>query len=100
MTIMSALRGTGLPCAYSHFKKKMEPPFIVYIQRGQDQFKADDTRFWHRNIYQVEYYFKDKNSAAEARIEEALLNAGYIFTRSEDIFLEDEDVFVAYYYTN
>lgn len=100
MSIMETLRGTELPCAYSHFEEKIEPPFIVYIQGGQDQFAADDTRYWHRNTYQVEYYFKIKSSAAEAAIEEALLSAGYQFTRSEDVFLEDEDVFVAYYYTN
>ena len=97
---MSALQGTGLPCAYSHFKEKQEPPFLVYIQNGQNQFDADDTRFWHRNIYQVEYYFKIKDSAAEAVVEKALLDAGFKFTRSEDIYLEDEDVFVVYYYTD
>ena len=100
MSIMSVLKSTGLPCAYSHFKRKAEPPFIAYIQSGQNQFDADDTRYWHRNTYQVEYYFKIKDSAAEAAIESALLAGGYKFTRSEDVYLEDEDVFVAYYYTS
>lgn len=100
MTIMSALQATGLPCAYSHFKEKQEPPFLVYIQSGQDQFSADDTRFWYRNTYQVEYYFKIKNTASEAAIEAALLDAGFKFTRSEDVYLEEEDVFVIYYYTD
>ena len=100
MSIMSALQATGLPCAYSHFKRAQEPPFIAYIQYGQNQLSADDTRHWHRNIYQVEYYFTEKSAAAEAAIEKALLDAGYQFTRSEDVYLEDEDVFVAYYFTN
>ena len=100
MSIMETLQGTGLPCAYSHFKTKVEPPFLVYLQSGQDQFSADDTRFWHRNTYQIEYYFTTKNSQAEAAIEEALLSAGYKFTRSEDVYLDDEDVFVVYYYTD
>lgn len=98
--IMDVLRSTGLPCAYSHFKRKMDPPFLVYIQSGQERFKAENTRYWHNNTYQVEYYFTKKNSAAEAAIEEALLAAGLLFTRSEDIYLDDEDVFVAYYYVN
>lgn len=100
MSIMETLQSTGLPCAYSHFKTKQDPPFLVYIQSGQDQFSADDTRHWYRNTYQVEYYFRNKNTAAEAAIEETLLGAGYRFTVSEDIYLEDEDVFVKYYYTN
>ena len=100
MSIMQALQSTGLPCAYSHFKTRQEPPFLVYIQSGQEQLSADDTRHWYRNTYQVEYYFTAKDSAAEAALEEALLAGGYQFTRSEDVYLEDEDVFVAYYYTN
>lgn len=98
--ITTALDATGLPWAYSHFEQKVEPPFLAYIQNGQNQLSADDTRHWHRNIYQVEYYFKTKNTAAEEAIEKALLDAGFQFTRSEDIYLEDEDVFLVYYYTN
>lgn len=100
MTILEALQTTGIPCAYSHFKEKTEPPFLAYIQNGQNQLSADDTRWWKRNTYQIEYYFTRKDSAREAAIEQALLDNGWQFTRSEDIYLEDEDVFVAYYYTN
>lgn len=98
MSIFETLQGTGLPCTYSHFETRQEPPFLAYLQSGQDQFSADNTRHWYRNTYQVEYYFKSKNSASEAAIEEALLTAGYRFTCSEDIYLDDEDVFVKYYY--
>lgn len=100
MSIVETLQATGLPCAFSHFKEKTEPPFLVYLQSGQDQFSADDTRFYHRNTYQVEYYFKTKSPGAEAAIEEALLAGGFRFTRSEDIYLDEEGVFVIYYYTN
>lgn len=100
MSITDALNATGLPWTYSHFREKVEPPFLAYIQSGQSQFSADNTRHWHRNTYQVEYYFKTKNTASEAAIERALLDAGFQFTRSEDIYLEDEDVFMIYYYTN
>ena len=102
MTIMEALQTTGLPCAFSHFdpQEKQEPPFIVYVQSGQNQLSADDTRYWHKNTYQIEYYFNKKSPAKEAAIEAALLAAGFRFTRSEDVYLDDEDVFVAYYYTD
>lgn len=105
MKIIEVLKTTGLPCVYSHFRKgknmpNIEPPYLAYIQSGQEQLAADNTRYWHNNTYQIEYYFKDKNSAAEAAIEKALLDAGLIFERSEDIFLDDEDVFVAYYFTS
>ena len=98
MSIFSVLQSTKLPCAYSHFKKPQKPPYIVYIGSGQDIFDADNTHYHRKNTYQVEYYFTEKNETNEASIEDALLEAGYLYEKSEDIYIEDEDVFVIYYY--
>lgn len=98
--IYSALQATHLPCAYSHFKTKQTPPYIVYIGSGQNIFRADDTHYWSENTYQVEYYYTEKDESAEADIEDTLLDNGFNFEKSEDIFLEDQNVFVIYYYVN
>ena len=98
MTIYQTLQTTGLPCAYSHFKKSQTPPYIVYIGSGQDTFDADNTHYYRENTYQVEYYFTTKDESNEASIEDALLGAGYLYDKSEDIFIEDQGVFVIYYY--
>ena len=97
MSIYQVLQSTGLPCAYSHFKTKQSPPYIVYIGSGQDVFEADNTHYWKENTYQVEYYFTTKNEQNEASIENALLEAGYLYDKSEDNYIEDEGVFVIYY---
>jgi len=97
MTIYQTLQSTGLPCAYSHFKTKQSPPYIVYIGNGQDYFEADNTHYWRENNYQVEYYFTAKNESNEAAIEDALLANGYNYTKSEDVFIDSEGVFVIYY---
>jgi len=97
MSIYQTLQSTHLPCAYSHFKKKQEPPYIVYIGSGQDIFDADNTHYYRNNTYQVEYYFTTKNESNEAAIENALLENGYNYTKSEDVYIEDEGVFVIYY---
>lgn len=98
MSIYQVLQSTGLPCAYSHFKKAQSPPYIVYIGNGQDTFQADNTHYYKQNTYQVEYYFTTKNESNEASIENALLEAGYLYDKSEDIYLEDQGVFLIYYY--
>ena len=85
MTIYQTLQSTGLPCAYSHFKTAQDPPYIVYIGSGQDVLNADNTHYWRRNTYQVEYYFTTKNESNEAAIEDALLENGFIYEKSEDI---------------
>lgn len=98
MSIYQVLQSTGLPCAYSHFRTPQEPPYIVYIGNGQDTFQADDTHYWKRNTYQVEYYFTTKNESNEEAIETALLDNGFLYEKSEDVYVEDEGVFVIYYY--
>lgn len=97
MTIYQVLQSTGLPCAYSHFKKPQEPPYLVYLGSGQDVLEADNTHYWKNNRYQIEYYFTEKNETNEAAIEEVLLDNGLLYDKSEDVFIEDEGVFVIYY---
>lgn len=98
MSIFQTLQSTGLPCAYSHFKKPQAPPYIVYIGNGQDVFEADNTHYWKNNNYQVEYYFTTKNESNEEAIEAALLDNGFLYDKSEDVYIEDQGVFVIYYY--
>ena len=98
--IAKILKDTGLPWSFSHFKEPTEPPFLVYIGNGQNQFHADNTRHWHENLYRVEYYFINKDQSKEDDIEKALLDAGLRFEKSEDSYIETEGVFVIYYYIN
>ena len=69
----------------------------MYIGSGQDIFDADNTHYYRNNTYQIEYYFTTKNESNEAAIEDALLENGYNYTKSEDVYIEDEGVFVIYY---
>ena len=98
MTLSQTLQSTGLPCVYSHFKTPQSPPYLVYIGNGQDTLEADNTHYWRNNRYQVEYYFTDKNEQNEAAIENALLGNGFLYDKSEDVYIEAEGVFVIYYY--
>ena len=46
----------------------------------------------------MEKYFTKKNEDNERAIEDALLEDGYNYEKSEDIFIEQEGVFLIYYY--
>lgn len=96
--IYQTLQKTGLSCAYSHFSRLISPPYLVYIGNGQNQMRADNGQYWKENIYQVEYYFAEKDEAKEGVIEYTLSADGWLFDKSEDIYVEDEDVFLIYYY--
>lgn len=94
--LLQALRNI-CPVAYSHFNKPVELPYIAYIGSGQDSFGADDTWYHSKNRYQIEYYFRLKDESKERAIEDILLSFGYNYTKSEDVFNDDENVFLIYY---
>lgn len=96
--IADTLQSIGIPCAYGHFTKPVAPPFIVYTGNGQTTFGADNTWHYTNNRYQVEFYFKQKSELKERRIEMILLRDGFNYEKSEDIFIEDEGLYVIYYY--
>ena len=96
--ISTTLLKTNLPCAYSHFKKPVTPPFIVYMGNGQTTFGADNTWHYTNNKYRIEYYFTEKNEQNEKAIEEVLLQDGFNYDKSEDSYIESEGLFVIYYY--
>ena len=94
--------GLNMPVAYSHFKKDDEdapesPPYLVYLGAGQTTMDADNTHYYRQNQYQIEYYFIDKSEETETAIEDLLLENGFLYEKSEDVYIEDEDVFVIYY---
>lgn len=97
MTIFEVLQSTGLPCVYGHFKKPQALPYIACLGDGQNTMPADNTYYWRKNTYQIEYYFTTKNEANEAAIEQALLDNGFPYQKSEDVYIEDQGVYLIYY---
>lgn len=95
--LVEALQTTGLQVRYSHFTNPADPPFIVYLGAGQNQFDADDTIYWKQNDYQIEYYYTEKDPGMEETIENALLSNGFRYTKSDDNWIESEGVFLIYY---
>lgn len=109
--IEGILNAIGLPWSYMLFRGKtyideqgieheVKPPFVVYYGSGQNKDAADDTHYWSENSYNIEYYFEVKSNQTEEAIENAILEGGYQYEKSEDTYLEDEDLFAIYYYLN
>lgn len=87
----------GVPAVYSHFENGSSLPYIAYIGGGQTQLQADSTTYWRANTYQVELYFSRKDEALEAHIEEAFIEGGWKFAKSEDAYIDDEGIYLIYY---
>ncbi|MFM1525268.1 MULTISPECIES: hypothetical protein [Helcococcus] len=98
MTLYEILnKDLDIPLTYKRIKDPINPPFIAYIGIGQARMFADDTVYVKENRYRLEYYFTKKDEELEDKLENTLLANGYIYSKSEDIFIESENVFIIYY---
>jgi hypothetical protein len=86
LSIRETLESTGIYTAYFEVKSEIEAPYIVWRGRGQANFVADDTfYFCMGNTYEVDFYFLEKDEDVEAAIEQALLDAGFLYSKGEDL---------------
>lgn len=97
MSIINLLTELGIPAAYGKFDKPQMPPFAVYLGAGQERMFGDNTIISKVNDYTIEYYFTKKNAAKEDELEAALLDNSFIYEKSEDVYIDDDDIFVIYY---
>lgn len=97
MTVYEMLSTLGRPVAYGYHTGDKQLPYFCIMGAGQDQFEADTTYYLTKDRYQVEYYYKQKDPEFEQQIEELLLDNGYRYDKSEDVYLDDQDVFLIYY---
>lgn len=94
----SILEQTGLPNFYGTLKEETQTPYLVWYGNGQNTFQADNTHYFRENNYIVEYYFDLKDPDTEEMIEDILLEYGLNYEKSEDVYINDEHVFLIYYY--
>lgn len=81
--IQDTLQSIGLPCAYSHFRKPVNPPFLVYLGNGQTTFGADNTWHYTNNEYQIEYYFTEKTKQMKKPSKRHSSEMALIMTRAK-----------------
>lgn len=96
-TIFETLKTLGLPVVYGRHTQKVKTPYLLLTGAGQDAFEADNTYYVRKDRWTIEYYFTEKNPDLEARIEDLLLSIGRRYEKSEDIYLDDQEVFWLYY---
>lgn len=97
MTVYQMLTELGRPVAYGYHSEEQELPYFCIMGAGQDQFEADNTYYIRKDRWQIEYYFKQKDPELERQIEDLLLSNGYLYGKSEDVYVEGQDVFLIYY---
>lgn len=90
--LIKVLESKGYSIDYGAAKAGVKAPFLVYIGAGASTLLADNTIYNQVNHYDIEYYFEDKNPKLERKLEQTLLEAGVIYSKSEDIDLEENEL--------
>lgn len=97
MTITELINTFSIPAGYGVFQERQKPPFVLYLGAGQGHFIADNMIYAKQEQYQLEYYFTKKKAALENEIESKLISDGWLYEKSEDVYIEDQKLFVIYY---
>lgn len=103
MNLKEILDIAGLPVAYDHFTETSETPipplpFITYLEGDSVNLMADNIVLKVINNYTIELYTEFKETDIEQKLENALMANKLPFNSSQTEWIEDEKMYVKYYY--
>ncbi len=98
--VVSMIRSMGLPFAYDHFAEgeSPDPPFLVYLYPGSDNFAADGTVYFKRDKLHVELYTDKKDDDLEDRVE-SILNRNGLYYNKTETWIPSEKLYEVLYQT-
>jgi hypothetical protein len=96
--ITAMLAETGLPFAYHHFAEgeSPEPPFLVYLIPGSNNFSADGQVWLKVKQLDIELYTDKKAPDLEDKLE-AVLDARGLFYNKDETWIESEKLYEVLY---
>lgn len=99
MTIEELAQGLDniFPTAYNSFFSEQEPPFICYLDEGENVLHGDNKVTETATIVRVELYTSEKNKDAENTLKEFFNNNEIPYTKDATLFVESEGVFLCSY---
>lgn len=100
--LLTALKSTGLPVAYSHFvstptSPAPAPPFITYQFSGGADLMADNQNYAEISNFSIELYTVKKDLATEKLLQDVLKNLQLPYSKTLESWLDDEKMFQLIY---
>ena len=87
----------GFQYAYGVFKKPVQPPHLVAIERETDNFMADNKVYLKDKPIQLDYTYTDKNIEEQNKIENEILG-DIAWNKTEETYLSDEKIWQVSYF--
>ena len=90
-------KNAGFKYAYGQFKKTTEPPHLVAISTGTDNFMADNKVYSKDIPIQLDYTYLVKDLTMQNKIEDEILG-DIAWNKSDETYLSDEEVWQVSYF--
>lgn len=90
-------KNEGFKYAYGKFKKPTEPPHLVAIATGTDNFMADNKVYLKKIPIQLDYTYLTKDIDMQNKIENEILG-DIAWNKSDETYLTDEEVWQVSYF--
>ena len=87
----------GFKYSYGLFKKATEPPHLVAITVGTDNFMADNKVYYAKTPIQLDYTYLDKDLEEQDKIENEILG-DIPWNKTDETYLQDEKVWQVSYF--
>ena len=96
--LLTIVQEIGLPNAYEHFAEgeSPNPPFLLYLLPGSDNFAADGRVYFKINLVHLELYTDFKDTDLESRVEAVLDQHGIFYDKTE-VWIESERLYEVLY---
>lgn len=96
--VTKMLEEMKLPFAYHHFAEgeSPDPPFLVYLYPGADNFAADGVTYFKVNKLHIELYTDYKDVDLEEKVEAVLIGHGLFYDKSE-VWISSEKLYEVLY---
>nr|DAZ38034.1 MAG TPA: tail completion protein [Caudoviricetes sp.] len=96
--VTKMLEEMKLPFAYHHFAEgeSPDPPFLVYLYPGADNFAADGVTYFKVNKLHIELYTDYKDIDLEEKVEAVLIRHGLFYDKSE-VWISSEKLYEVLY---
>lgn len=98
--VVQMIRSMNIPFAYDHFAEgeSPDPPFLVYLYPGSDNFAADGSVYFKRDKLHIELYTDIKDDDLEDRVE-SILNRNGLYYNKTEVWISSEKLYEILYQT-
>lgn len=97
INIKTMLEESNIPVFRGHAPVGTAVPYMVYHVNYPDNFGADNVTYMKVPQYQVDLYQTTPNDLVRQTIEAILTENEFYFT-SDEVDMEDQSLFITYYY--